>query len=122
MSWTHTADYVVIGGGIQGVAIAYNLAKMGARNVVVLEKDTVGNGSTGRCGAGIRAQWGTEMNCRLGIASLEIFEQLSDELGMDVGLNQCGYLMVAYKDSEFATLKHSMALQNSMGIKTRVVS
>ena len=122
MSWTHTADYVVIGGGIQGVAIAYNLAKMGARNVVVLEKDTVGNGSTGRCGAGIRAQWGTEMNCRLGIASLEIFEQLSDELGMDIGLNQCGYLMVAYKDSEFATLKRSMALQNSMGIKTRVVS
>ena len=122
MSWTNTADYVVIGGGIQGVAIAYNLAKMGAQNVVVLEKDTVANGSTGRCGAGIRAQWGTEMNCRLGIASLDLFEQLSDELGMDVGLNQCGYLMVAYKESEFATLKRSMVLQNGMGIKTRVVS
>jgi len=122
MSWKNTADVVVIGGGVQGCATAYNLAKMGVKNVVLLEKGTVCSGSTGRCGAGIRAQWGTEMNCRLGLACLDIFEQLHEELGMDCGLNQCGYLMVAYKDSEFETLKNSMKMQNSLGIQTRVVS
>jgi sarcosine oxidase subunit beta len=122
MTWKNTADYVIIGGGIQGCAIAYNLAKLGAKNVVVLEKETISSGSTGRCGAGIRAQWGTEMNCRIGMDCLSKFENLSEELGMDVGLNQCGYLMVAYRESEFETLKQSMKLQNSLGINTKVVS
>ena len=122
MEWKDTAEVVVVGGGVQGMSVAYNLAKFGVKDVVVLEKGSICSGSTGRCGAGIRAQWGTEMNCRLGLASLNLFEQLEEELGMDVGLNQCGYLMVAYKESEFETLKKSMALQNSLGIKTRVVS
>jgi len=122
MSWKTHADAVIVGGGIQGCAIAYNLAKMGMKNVVVLEKNTVSSGSTGRCGAGIRAQWGTEMNCRLGGAALDLFEQLNDELGMDIGLNQCGYLMVAYKESEYERLRQSMVLQNSLGIKTRTVT
>lgn len=59
MTWKTTAEAVVIGGGINGVSVAYNLAKLGMKDVVVLEKNTVCSGSTGRCGAGIRAQWGT---------------------------------------------------------------
>lgn len=122
MFWRRTADVVVIGAGVQGCSIAYNLAKMGVKDIVVLEKGTICSGSTGRCGAGIRAQWGTEMNCRFGLAAVEKFEQLHDELGMDCGLNQSGYLMVAYKDSEFEQLQKSMKLQNSLGINTRVVT
>ncbi|MBO8153078.1 FAD-binding oxidoreductase [Thermovirga sp.] len=122
MTWKNTADAVIVGGGIQGCSIAYHLAKFGMKNVVVLEKNTVCSGSTGRCGAGIRAQWGTEMNCRFGLASLEKFEQLHEELGMDCGLHQGGYLMVAYKESEFEQLKKNIALQNKLGIKSRVVT
>lgn len=122
MTLKRTADVVVIGAGIQGCSIAYNIAKSGLRNVVVLEKDTICSGSTGRCGAGIRAQWGTEMNCRFGLAAIEKFERLQEELGMDCGLHQGGYLVVAYRDSEFERLKESMRLQNSLGINTRVVS
>ncbi len=122
MTLKRTAEVVVIGAGIQGCSIAYNIAKSGLRNVVVLEKDTICSGSTGRCGAGIRAQWGTEMNCRFGLAAIEKFERLQEELGMDCGLHQGGYLVVAYRDSEFERLKESMRLQNSLGINTRVVS
>ncbi|SIN69663.1 sarcosine oxidase subunit beta [Acetomicrobium flavidum] len=120
--WKNTANVVVIGAGIQGCSIAYNLAKLGMKDVVVLEKDTPTAGSTGRCAAGIRAQWGTKMNCQLGLASLEILENLHEELGMDIGLHQGGYLMVAYKESEFEQLKKNVALQNSLGITSRVVS
>jgi len=122
MTWKNTAEAIVIGGGINGTSVAYNLAKLGMKDIVVLEKNTVCSGSTGRCGAGIRAQWGTEMNCRFGLACVEKFEQLSDELGMDVGLNQSGYLMVAYQQSEYEQLQKNVALQNSLGYMTKIVS
>jgi len=120
--WKRSADVVIIGAGIQGCSIAYNLAKMGVKDVIVIDKDYPTAGSTGRCAAGIRAQWGTKMNCQLGLASLEILENLNEELGMDIGLHQGGYLMVAYRDSEFEQLKKNVALQNSLGIASRVVT
>lgn len=122
MEWKNKADVVIIGGGIVGVATAYYLAKQGVRDVVVVEKGTVCEGSTGRCGAGIRAQWGTEMNCRLAIAALDIFEQLDDELGLPTGLNQGGYLLIAYMEKEFANLKKSMELQHSLGIQSKILT
>lgn len=122
MDLKRTADVVIVGGGVIGCAVAYNLAKRGCRNVIVLEKSYITSGSTGRCGAGIRAQWGTEMNCRFGIASIEIFEHLEEELALPIGLHQGGYLVIAYKESEFEQLKKNVALQNSLGIKSKVIS
>lgn len=122
MEWKRTANAIVVGGGIQGVSTAYHLAKYGMKDVVLVEKNTLASGSTGRCGAGIRAQWGLEMNCRFGLACVDKFEHLHEELGMDVGLNQSGYLMVAYQENEYNQLLKSMALQNSLGIETHIVS
>ena len=69
MDFPKTADVVIIGGGVVGTATAYYLAKSGRKNVVLIEKNTVCSGSTGRCGAGIRAQWGLELNCRMALSS-----------------------------------------------------
>ena len=117
-----TADVVIVGSGVQGASIAYNLAKMGVRDVLVLDAGDLLIGSTGRCAAGIRAQWGGELNCKLAKASLDIFETLSDELGMDIGLHQGGYLIVAYLESEFQQLKRNVQLQNSLGINSVILS
>jgi sarcosine oxidase, subunit beta len=75
-----TAEVVVIGGGISGAATAYYLAKKGVKNVVLIEKEYISSGATGRCGAGIRQQWGTEMNCIISKHSCEMFEQAQEEL------------------------------------------
>ena len=115
-----TADVVVIGGGIVGAATAYYLAKSGRKNVHLLEKNSICSGSTGRCGAGIRAQWGLELNCRMALQCLDTFEQLDDELGLPTGLNQKGYLLVAYKESEWNQFKKNVELQHSLGIKTEI--
>lgn len=120
MDFPKTADIVVIGGGIVGTATAYYLAKSGRKNVVVLERNTVCSGSTGRCGAGIRAQWGLELNCRMALACLDTFEQLDDELGLPTGLNQAGYLLVAYKDKEWEQFQKNVVLQHSLGINTEI--
>jgi len=116
------ADVAIIGGGILGAATAYYLAKFGIKNIAVFEKDIICSGSTGACGAGIRAQWGTEMNCRLGLAALDIFEQLDEELGFPTGLNQGGYLLVAYKETEWENLKRGVTLQNKLGVNSKIVS
>ena len=56
-----TADVVIVGAGAVGCAIAYHLTRRGQRNVVVLERETIGAGSTSKAAGGIRAQFATEL-------------------------------------------------------------
>lgn len=122
MTWKRTADAVVIGGGMMGMATAYNLAKLGMKNVVVLEKKTVASGSTGRCAAAFRATWGGELNIILGKACIDKYEHLKDELGMDIGLYQNGYLFMAYSDAQVENFKKCIKLQNSLGVPSRMLT
>ncbi len=114
-----TADVVIIGGGISGCSIAYNLAKKGVKNVVVLEKNFLASGATGRCGAGIRQQWGTEMNCRLSMESIKFFETANEELEYDgdIEFKQGGYLLVSSTEKEDEQFKKNVELQKSLGIQ-----
>lgn len=115
-----TASVVIIGGGISGASIAYNLAKKGVKDIIVVEKKFLASGSTGRCGAGIRMQWGTEMNCRLSKFSTEFYETANEVLEYegDIEFKQGGYLIVAGTEKEDAQFKKNVALQNSLGIPT----
>lgn len=113
-----TADVVIIGGGISGCSIAYNLAKKGMKNVVVIEKNYLASGSTGRCGAGIRQQFGMEMNCKLAMESIKFFENANEELeyDRDIEFKQGGYLMVATTEKEDEQFKKNVELEKSLGI------
>ena len=117
-----SADVVIIGGGIIGSGIAYELTKRGVKNVVILEKSYISSGSTGRCGAGVRQQWGLEANCRLAKGSVDIFEHLSEELDYDIEFRQGGYLVLAHNEAQVSQFKKNIALQNSVGIPSRFVS
>ena len=66
-------NVLIIGAGISGVSIAYNLAKKGVKAIHVIDKGYFTNGATGRCGAGVRQQWATEINCVLAKMSIEFF-------------------------------------------------
>lgn len=119
-----TASVVIIGGGISGCAIAYNLAKKGVRDIVVIEKNFLCCGSTGRCGAGIRMQWGTEMNCLLSKFSTEYFERANEMLEYegDIEFKQGGYLIVAANEKEDAQFKKNVELQNRLGIPSKYLT
>lgn len=116
------ADIVIIGGGIIGCSIAYNLAKKGCKNVVLFEKNSLASGSTGRSGAGIRQQFGTKVNCILARESIKIFENLSQELDYDIELNQSGYLILAYTEKEVNQFKKNVTLQQSLDIDVRFIT
>lgn len=119
-----TADVVVIGGGVIGCSTAYNLAKLGAGKVVVLEKKYLASGATGRCGAGMRMQWGTETNCLLSRESVKMLSHLPELLNVDVDIEftQNGYLMPAYSEKMAEQFKKNLVLQNSLNIPARWVT
>jgi len=118
------AEIVIIGGGVIGASIAYSLADKGMKDIVVLEKNYIASGSTGSCGAGIRQQWGTKMNCILSKKSMEIFENLNEILKVkrDIELKQGGYLLLAYSEKEFKQFKENIKLQNSIGIPSQLLT
>ncbi len=116
-------DVIIIGGGIVGCATAFELAKRGVTNILLIEKGYLTSGATGRCGAGIRQQWGSELNARLSLESTEIFEHLEEYTGYggDCGLHQGGYLLVAYTEKEWTQFQENLAVQHRLGISSKAL-
>ena len=118
-----SADVVIIGGGVIGTSIAYHLAKMGAQNTVVLEREPMlGMGSTGKCAGGIRQQFSTEVNIRLSMESVRFFENFREELDADPEFRQNGYLFLATTEEEVTAFQQNVALQRSLGLKVEILS
>lgn len=118
------ANIVIVGGGITGCAIAYELAKRGVEDIVIIEKEFIASGSTGACGAGIRQQWGTEMNCRIAKLACELFENANEELQYDgdIEFKQGGYLLLASTEKEVDQFQKNVTLQNSLGIPSKMMT
>ena len=116
-------DIVIIGGGIIGCSVAFELAKRGRRDILIIEKEYLTSGATGRCGAGIRQQWGSILNATLAAQSMDIFENLEEYTGYSgsCGLNQGGYLLVAYSEKEWEQYKKNLKVQHSVGIDSFAV-
>ncbi len=125
MRMRKTASVVIIGGGVHGCSVAYYLAKKGMKDVVLLEKDYLCAGGTGRSAAGVRHQFGTEINIRLAATSIKMLENLAEELDYrpGIGLMQGGYMMLAYTETQLEQFKVNARLQNELvNANTRILS
>jgi sarcosine oxidase subunit beta len=123
MDIPHSADIVIVGGGVMGASIAWHLASRGTRNLILLEKEELfGQGSTGRCAGGVRYQFGTEINIKLSLASLPMLERFKEELGQDINYRKCGYLLVLTNENDARVFKHNMELQHKLGVQTEWLS
>jgi sarcosine oxidase, subunit beta len=115
------AEVVIIGGGVVGLAIAYNLARRGLQDVVVIERGYLAEGASGRNGGGVRQQWSTELNIRLMQESVELCRRFAVDLGVNVWFRQGGYLFLARTAQEVARLDKNIAIQNRCGVPTRML-
>ena len=117
-----TADIVIIGAGIVGCSIAYHLALQRAGSIVVLERELVCSGATGKSAGGIRQQFATEVNLRLSLASLKMFHTMKDELGVDPEFREVGYLFMASTPSELEMFRRQAEIQRRHGIPVQMVA
>jgi sarcosine oxidase subunit beta len=117
-----SADIVVIGAGAIGASIAYQLGRRGARDVVVLERDAVGAGSTSKAAGGIRVQFATRVEIELSLRALAFFKRFEDEMGVPCDFHQEGYLFVVTDEPTLARFRENVALQRSMGADVRVIA
>jgi sarcosine oxidase subunit beta len=107
-----------------GCSIAYHLAKKGMKDVILLEKEFIASKATGICPGGIRQQWSSKLGCLLSKASVEFFKNLNEELHPEFPLSfvQSGYLFLAYSNGVLDAYRQHVALQNSLGIPSEILS
>lgn len=115
------ADVVVVGGGVVGVSTAFHLAEAGA-GVLLLERGTLGSGSTSRAAGGVRAMFSDPVNIALGLRSLEARERFGTRPGGEIDLRQNGYLFLVDSPDDLAAFEDSVASQNSLGVPSRMIS
>ncbi len=113
---------VIIGGGIMGLSLAWNLAEQGETDVVVLEKGYLCAGASGRNGGGIRAQWGTPTLISLARRSLELMKRFARDMGINVWFRQGGYLFLAKSDDVVRRIEKGAALHNAHGVPTEILT
>lgn len=118
-----TARIVIIGGGIVGTSIAYHLAKRGAgRDVIVLEKHTLASGTTAAAVGGIRSQFSTEINIQFSLESVAFWRRWREEIGTPLDYREDGYIFLAQTDDEAEIFRRNVALQNRMGVASRLLT
>ncbi len=113
-----SADAVVIGGGVMGCSIAYQLARRGFGKVILCEREGIASGSTGGSSALIRMHYSNESTIRMAWRSLLAFENFEEYSGGgQAGFVQAGYLVLADAPLREGVRKN-VALAQSLGVET----
>jgi sarcosine oxidase subunit beta len=115
-------DAVIIGGGGHGLAAAYYLAKdHGITNVAVLEKGYIGSGGTGRNTAIIRSNYLTPEGVSFYQGSVELFQDLSRELNLNLFYSERGHFTLAHSPASLNTQRWRAEVNKHLGIESEVV-
>jgi sarcosine oxidase subunit beta len=111
---------VIVGAGVTGCSVAWHLARLGVRDVVLLEQlPAAGQGSTSKANGGIRAQFSTAIHVALSLYSIAAFERFAEETGGDCGLVQAGYLFMTATEAGERALSANFELQQRLGVPNR---
>jgi sarcosine oxidase subunit beta len=115
-------DAIIIGGGIAGLATAFNLAESNFGDILILEKEMfVGSGATAKCAGGIRAQFFSRVNIEVSMKSIEIFERFEEITGEPALYDRVGYMFVLTDEATVEPYLKAARLQKSLGLDVRII-
>ena len=123
-----TADVIIVGAGVQGASLAFHLAQRGVKSLV-LEKNFIGSGATGRSSGMVRMHYDVRQDSELAWISFGYFRNWAERVGGDTstslsassGFTRTGFLQIAARENE-DMLRKNTAMQQDIGIPTFLIS
>jgi sarcosine oxidase subunit beta len=117
---TESADIVIVGAGVTGLSTARALVECGVRDVLVLDRATVGSGASGKSSGIVRCHYGIRSLAAMAWHALPILEEAAEVLGAESGYRKTGYL-VGVGPQNIGSLRANVAMHRSIGIDVELV-
>lgn len=117
---TTTARFLIIGGGLEGLAIAWSLADQGETDVVVVERDTLCSGMTGKSSGVVRCHYGNPSLAAMSWYGVDIFTRATEIFGDDMAFQQCGYV-VGVGENNIEPLRANVSMMQNLGIDVEFI-
>ncbi|MGC2195551.1 MAG: FAD-binding oxidoreductase [Terriglobales bacterium] len=118
---TRTADIVILGAGVMGASIAFHLALRKAGRILVIDKDHVGSGGSGRSSALIRMHYSFSAEVQLALVSLRMFERWGELVGETTLFRKTGFVRIVHPN-EAERLRRNVEMQRACGVNVRLIS
>jgi sarcosine oxidase, subunit beta len=115
-----SADIVILGAGVMGASIAFHLAKRKAGRIVVIDKDHVGRGGSGRSSALVRMHYSFPPEVQLALVSLHTFQNWHEIVGAPGDFRKTGFVRIVHPN-ETERLKLNVEMQRTLGAKVELI-
>lgn len=115
-----TTKFLIIGGGLEGLAIAWSLADRGETEVLVLERHTLCSGMTGKSSGVVRCHYGTPSLAAMSWYGVDVFTRATEIFGDDMGFRPCGYV-VGVGGNNVKSLEANVAMQQELGVAVEMI-
>jgi sarcosine oxidase, subunit beta len=117
---SNTADIIIIGAGVHGASLAFHLAQRGVKPLI-LEKNFIGAGATGRSSGLVRMHYDVRQDSELAWVSFGYFRNWAERVGGESGFTRTGFIQIVARENEEA-LRKNTAMQQEVGIPTFLIS
>ncbi len=112
---------VVVGGGVVGLSIAYHLSRRGYPEVTLVERRTLGSGTTAKGTGSIRQQFSTPINIELSRRAVGYFAHFAARVGEPLRFRQHGYLFLLDREAQLAAFRANVARQRAAGVPSELL-
>ncbi len=113
---------VIIGGGIVGASVAYHLAKLGRRDIVLLEQGRLTCGTTWHAAGLVGQMRPNRAMTRMSQYGIQLYSTLEQETGLATGWKQCGSVNVAKTPERWIVYQRQAAMARSFGIEVHLLT
>src|SRR5688572_18806087 len=116
---SNTADIIIIGAGVHGASLAFHLAQRGVK-ALVLEKNFVGAGATGRSSGLVRMHYDVRQDTELAWASFQYFNHWKEMVGGDCGFTSTGFIQLV-SPVDISVLKSNVVMHQEIGVPVELI-